>query len=129
MNRYSRVQVGSDPVKNPTRSGSGSLSTDGVLGYVGGAECCSTHSGEFSEEELELLGLFDHPLCSLPPLVGVLEGDPLLHHGLDVLHHHSAMGLARHLLQKSQVSDVRSNQTARSKSLCSIGEMFNSEDD
>lgn len=56
------------------------------------------HISQFSEEELELVGLFDHPLGSLFPLLSVSECDLLLHHGFDVLHHHPAQGLICHVL-------------------------------
>lgn len=61
----------------------------------GGATC----SGELPEEGLELLRLLDHAFGALPPLVGVLEGDAFLQHGLEVLLHHPAMCLPRHVLR------------------------------
>lgn len=59
-----------------------------------------THGREFTEQESELIGLLDHPLCSLSPLVCISEGDSLLHHCFNVLDHDSAQGRTRHLLQK-----------------------------
>lgn len=57
-----------------------------------------THGRQFPEQEFELIGLLDHPLCSLSPLICIPEGDSFLHHCFDVLYHDSAQGRAGHLL-------------------------------
>lgn len=61
-----------------------------------------THRCQFLEEELELLSFFDHPLCSLLPLISIFKGDSFLHHCFQVLYNHPAQSLIGHLLVITQ---------------------------